>query len=305
MNAHHPTERRRLPECRKGRMAVKLFVLASLLGCLAQDGGVRVEKNLTYYDGEDADPRKHKLDLYLPKTDEPFPVVMWIHGGAWMAGDRWQYGALGRRFAERGIGMAVISYRLSPAVRHPEHVKDCARAFAWLYKNVREYGGDPHRLFVSGQSAGGHLTALLALNRKYLDAVGVPRHAIQGAIPISGVYEIPVVRDERGPLGIFKKVFGSDPEVCRDASPIEHVQGCRVPLLVITETEDTLFLRPGMRRFKKALEKAKVRNVRFMDAEGRNHISIVVQMMRKGDDPVRDAIIDFVKERCAELDSEY
>ncbi len=143
--------------------------LVALVLLCPQESQVKAVKDVAYYEGADADAKKHKLDLYLPVSDKPFPVAMWIHGGGWVLGDRSMYGALGRRLAERGIGCAVISYRLSPGVKHPEHVKDCARAFAWLHANAKTHGGDPDRLFVSGQSAGGHLSALLALDRTYLN----------------------------------------------------------------------------------------------------------------------------------------
>src|SRR5262245_61986270 len=100
-------------------------------------------------------------------------------------------------------------------------VQDCARAFAWLRAHVAEYGGDPERLFVSGQSAGGHLAALLALDPQYLRALEVPDGTIRGAIPISGVYTIPALpANTRGLMGMFPTAFGCDREVCRAASPV-------------------------------------------------------------------------------------
>jgi dienelactone hydrolase len=280
---------------------IRLWFLLPLL--LLQDPEVKVLRDLTYYEGKDADRRKHKLNLILPESEKPVPVVMWIHGGGWTQGDRRIYTALGRRFAEQGIGLAAISYRLSPKVRHPEHIKDCARAFAWLHKNVKKHGGDPDRLFVSGQSAGGHLSALLTLDRSWLEELEVPADALKGAVPMSGVYEIPAVREDAvGPLAIFHRAFGGDEDVCRKASPVTHVKKLTVPMMVITETDDNFFLRPGMKKFRKAFEKAGIDDVRFVDAKDRNHISIVTHMMRKGEDPARDAIITFVKQRCKELD---
>jgi len=277
--------------------------MALLLLLVAQDARIREKKDLAYFDGDGADAKKHRLDLYLPATDKPFPVLMWIHGGGWKMGDRSMYGELGRRFAEAGIGCAVISYRLSPDVKHPEHVKDCARAFAWLHANVKEHGGNPDRLFVSGQSAGGHLTALLALNRAYLEELKVPEDAIKGAIPMSGVYTIPAVKRELPGLKMFKEAFGSEPDVCAEASPTTHVKNAKAPMLVITETEDDkALLRETMAGFKKAVEAAELKNVTFLDAQDRNHISIVTKLMAKGDDPSRSAMIEFITKRCAELD---
>lgn len=257
---------------------------------LALQFDVVVERDLAYVDG-DAD-KKQKLNLYMPKTDKPVPVLMWIHGGGWRQGDRALYSTLGRRFAERGIGCALISYRLSPDVQHPEHIKDCAAAFAWLHANVKKYGGDPDRLFISGQSAGGHLTALLATDRKYFDDLKLPADVLKGAVPMSGVYEV-------GGSSFYRDAFGDDKAARADASPLSHVKDFKLPMLVITETDDNYHLRPDMEKLKKAFDGAK--NVSFLDADDRNHITIVTRMMLKADDPARDAIVDFIKKRCEEL----
>ncbi len=93
---------------------------------------VEVKRDLTYFDGAEADQNKHKLDLYLPKGKTSFPVVMFVHGGSWTFGDRVYFGiyeGVGKMFARHGVGAVVISYRLSPGVQHPEHMKDVARRF--------------------------------------------------------------------------------------------------------------------------------------------------------------------------------
>ena len=261
-------------------------------------------RDLAYCDGPDADPKKHKLDLFLPAAAGRFPVLMWIHGGGWCMGDRWLYASVGRRFAAAGIGFAAISYRLSPAVRHPAHVQDCARAFAWLRAHVAEHGGDPERLFVSGQSAGGHLSALLALDPQYLRALGVPAGAIQGVIPMSGVYAIPALPARtRGPMNMFPLAFGSDRDACRAASPATHVANLGCPMLVITETEQAGMIRGSMQALQAAATVAGVQGIRFADAERRNHLSIVVQLASPADE-VRQLMVDFVRQRCRELDAQ-
>src|SRR5262249_50869098 len=83
--------------------------------------------DVAYYEGKDAHKVKHKLDLYLPKGQKDFPVLFFVHGGAWSTGDKKFFGvysSLGRQFAKHGIGTVVTNYRLSPGVQHPEHIKD-------------------------------------------------------------------------------------------------------------------------------------------------------------------------------------
>src|SRR5262249_46008618 len=120
---------------------------------------VKAVKDVTYYDGPGYDKVKHKLDLFLPEGAKGSPVAVFIHGGAWVQGDKsflGFYSALARSLARQGVGVAVVNYRLSPKVMHPEHVKDVARAFAWTAKNVAKYGGGPQRVFWCGPPAGGH-----------------------------------------------------------------------------------------------------------------------------------------------------
>ena len=154
-----------------------------------------VEKhlNLVYHSAKDADPVKHKLDLYVPKGVKDFPVMMFVHGGSWKSGNKDLYPALGETFAKQGIGTAIINYRLSSnkgTVKHPDHIHDVAKAFAWVKENAGKYGGDPKKLFISGHSAGGHLVALLATDESYLKAEKCSTTDIRGVMALSGVYTI-------------------------------------------------------------------------------------------------------------------
>jgi len=194
------------------KTAILLFLPLAFIPT-AQAAEVEVVKDIAYYEGKDADSVRHKLDLYLPKDQKHFPVLVFIHGGGWRKGSKGGFEKLGRTFAKHGIGKVVANYRLTPQVKHPEHVKDVARAFAWTHKNIGKYGGKPGQVFVSGHSAGGHLVALLATDSSYLKAEGLSLANIKGAIPISA----PLLVKNR-------EVFG-DEESCRRASPLNHVKG--------------------------------------------------------------------------------
>jgi acetyl esterase/lipase len=219
------------------RIAAALFVLLSAVALTSslsgQDAnktvfGVDIHKAIAYKTGKDADPLRHKLDLYLPKGKKDFTVLFYVHGGGWTKGSKKSAARLGQAFAERGTGTVATNYRLTPQVQHPGHIQDVARAFAWTYRNISKYGGRPERIFISGHSAGGHLVALLATNDSYLKAEGLGLDRIRGAIPVSGVYRI-------GPkLG---KVFG-DAESCRQASPLDFVNGTRPPFLLLYAEKD-------------------------------------------------------------------
>src|SRR5438105_2837308 len=108
---------------------------------------VEVTKGIAYYDGKDTDEVRHKLDVYVPKGQKKFPVMMFVHGGTWKSGTKELYEPLGKLYARNGVGVVIINYRLSPKVQHPAHIQDVARAFAWMHKNIAKHGGDPDNLF--------------------------------------------------------------------------------------------------------------------------------------------------------------
>ena len=100
------------------------------------------------------------LDLYLSgRRDHPRPLVIWVHGGAWLVGDKNEDTAL--PLLEFGFAVACIDYRLSPAAIFPAQIHDCKAAVRWLRTNSEKYGLDPERIGAWGSSAGGHLVALL------------------------------------------------------------------------------------------------------------------------------------------------
>jgi acetyl esterase/lipase len=252
---------------------------------------VEVKRDLSYCEGEDADRAKHRLDLYLPKGRQDFPVVLFVHGGAWVMGDKngdfGVYEALGKMFARHGVGCAVTNYRLSPGVKHPEHIKDVARAFAWVHKHVKEDGGRPDQLFVCGHSASGHLVALLATDDSYLKAEGLSLADVKGVMPISGVYVVLVD-------GLFTDVFGKDPAERKQAWPLTHVhEGCP-PFLIIYADQDFPFIDLGSEAFAKALKEKKV-EAETLKLTKRNHLDIISRTARDGD-PCGQALLDFIAE---------
>jgi acetyl esterase/lipase len=258
--------------------------------------GVRVIRNVSYFQGPAADAAMHRLDLYLPEGPKDFPVLVFVHGGAWSRGDKNElgiYNALGRCFARHGIALVCPNYRLSPHVKHPEHVRDIARAFAWTFRNIARYGGCPSELFIGGHSAGGHLAALLAADETYLKAEGLTFDAIRGALPLSALFTIPTKKDaphmevpgnpmlskttlpvEMG-FALFSVVFGDDPRVRQLASPIAHVAAHLPPFLILCGDRDLPFCdRPWAEAFYQAL-RAKNGIAEFYELSRRNHVSLL------------------------------
>lgn len=135
---------------------------------------------------------KQKLDLYMP--DGKFsraPVLLFIHGGGFLEGDRAHYGFIARPYAPHGIITAVMSYRLTgTGTIYPGQEQDVKEAILWLHKNIAQYGGDPNVIYVTGHSAGAILSAEIGVDRKWLTQAGVDKEILRGIAPVSGPYDL-------------------------------------------------------------------------------------------------------------------
>ena len=274
---------------------------------------VRVFRDITYYEvRDDPDAARHRLDVYRPEGKGPYPVLLLLHGGGWVAGGKddvfgmYGYGTIARCLAERGLVVVLPNYRLSPGVRHPEHVKDVARAFAWAYGHCKDYRGDPRQLFVSGHSAGGHLAALLAADETYLKEVGRSAKDIRGVIGISGVYRVDDI-DLKLSLSSPRKgvqlkldvrpsalVFGDDPKVLQQASPLTHVRPGLPPFLILNAGFDYPPMRKMAKEFAAALEKNGC-DVRAIELPWRTHETVLFDIRRlSAERATLEAITEFI-----------
>jgi|AntRauTorcE11898_2_1112593.scaffolds.fasta_scaffold03738_6 acetyl esterase/lipase len=232
------------------------------------------------------------LDVYQPAGVEAAPVVVFIHGGGLLAGDKSLAAHLGLRLAREGFVTVSINHRLSPAVSHPAHVRDAARALAWVRDNIAGFGGNPDRVVLTGHSAGAWLAALLATDPRWLKERGMSRAGLAGVVPISGFFHVPRLAPERP-----KSVWGKDPDVWREASPARHVDDGVPAMLLIHAENDTEARRKESRDFAAELEDAGV-DVRGLEVPDRDHRSIFF-LMGTPDDPATSALIQFVRSRPA------
>ena len=91
-----------------------------------------------------------KLDIYYPEDIKDFPTVVWFHGGGLTGGNK----HIPHELTEQGFAVIAVNYRLSPRATNPAYIEDAAEAVAWTFRNIRQYGGDPDKIIVSGHSAG-------------------------------------------------------------------------------------------------------------------------------------------------------
>ena len=171
-------------------VVVASWFAATAAAAHADTYAVRVVRDVRYLDGANYADDKDKLDLYLPEGRTNAPVIVSYYGNQLMGGDKSEDAFVGRRFAAAGFLTAVVNYRLSPGVSHPAHVQDAAASFAWVKRHIKEYGGDPDRVFVIGYSAGGYLAALLSTDPRYLAAHKLSPRDIRGAVPVLSLIHI-------------------------------------------------------------------------------------------------------------------
>jgi arylformamidase len=259
---------------------------------------MEVSKDLRYDDSPGSNPKLNALDLYLPAGKRNVPLVVYVHGGGWRAGDKENPITLVNTFGRMGVGVASINYRLAPEVKHPGQIEDVARAFGWVYKHSSQYGIDRNRIVVMGASAGGHLVSLLALNPEYLSKEGVPSDVIKGVASVSGIYDL-AAWPEPGLIPTRKEqAFGLDPAVLRDASPSNYVTSKSPPFLITFTDWDLFMIRENtLEMYDLMLSKGA--KVQLVMVPGRNHMGVaeIGTNANQIDDVLGPALARFVGEQ--------
>ena len=194
------------------------------------------------------------------------PVHLFIHGGYWRAMDKSDYSFIADAFQPAGATTVVINYDLCPTVTLDTIVEQSNRSIAWTFRNIADYGGDPNRLYVSGNSAGGHLTAM-ALAHDW-EAEGLPADIIKGAAPITGVMDCEPVLD----ITVNEEVR-LEPEAARRLSPLHNPPRRALPLLVaVGGAEPRLWI--GMSEDYAALCREHGIECEYLEMPGQDHFDI-------------------------------
>lgn len=175
------------------------------------------------------------LDVFAPDGAKNAPVIFYIHGGGWRAGSKNGYSFPAEAMNDAGILWVPIDYGLAPDYTVDQIVDHVRSAFAWVYGNIRDHGGDPDRIYVLGNSAGGHLTGTLLMPGWHAE-YAVPGNAIKGACPMSGVFDMEaLVHASYG----YNDELQMDLETARAHSPHYHLPA-DAPLLIIGYGEPEL-----------------------------------------------------------------
>jgi arylformamidase len=189
-----------------------------------------------------------RLDLYL--TDrERAPILVFIHGGGWRASNKRERAFPALPLARAGAIFISVEYPLAPGITLDEMVRQVREAIVWIHRNAATIGGDPNRIHLSGNSAGGHLGAIL-LATEWRDH-GLPENALAGACLVSGVFDMRPIR-----FTSYNEALRLDEETAARFSPLLHLPERGCPLIVaVGRDETTEFVRQSVEFFEAWVEK--------------------------------------------------
>lgn len=245
------------------------------------DGRVERTRNVPYVTRP---ARRQHLDVYRPAGHPTnCPVLLFIHGGAWVVGSKEEQGLpLIQRLAAHGWVCVSANYRLSPRATFPAAIIDVKSALRWVREHIAEYGGDPNFIVISGGSAGGHLASLAALTPG--DPAWQPGFegadtSVAACVPFYGVYDF---TDRHGhwrkskllailERAVFKKKRSAAPDEFDRASPMSRVTPDAPPFFVLHGTHDTLVPVEDARYFVRALREHTKAPVAYAELPGAEH----------------------------------
>ena len=199
-------------------------------------------------------PDPYQSVLCFPAPTPDGNVFIMIHGGGWTSGYKEWMAFMAPVFNQAGIGFVSIGYRLAPAHLFPAGLHDCMSGLQWVYQNLSKLSGNPSCLFISGHSAGGHLSSLMAVRKDWQQDYGLPTDIIRGCLPVSGVFDF---RKGSG-LSMRPRFLGASGNE-EAASPICNIQGAPPPF----------FLSWGSRDFPHLITQAQQMEQALRDAGGR------------------------------------
>lgn len=261
--------------------------------------GVKVVHDLVYGTDE-----RHRLDVYQPQfapahsaRTQPRAVLVFMHGGGFIRGDKSDRENVGQYFARQGFTVVVPNYRLAPAHRWPAGAEDVVAVYQWVRAHAAEFGADAQRVCLLGESAGAtHVASALLMSRFH------PREGLKiaGAVLISGVYNVQLERLARRQFLIAtpdprnEAYFGSDFATYPDMSIVDLIDGSPVPLLITYAELDLPQMQVQAGELFARLVTRHGFNPELQVIRGHNHLT-QVYALNTGDETLARPITKFLK----------
>ena len=261
---------------------------------------VQLERDVAY--AEPKNPRQ-LLDVYRPAAAKNLPVVVWIHGGGWRAGNKTEIGSKPLAFTQKGFVFVAVNYRFVPTVPMDALPRDIAKAVGWVHDHIGQRGGDPERIFLMGHSAGAQLAALVCTDDRFLNAEGLSLAIFKGCVPVDGdTYDVPLqvatAEARYKSLGQPAPAFGyaakfGPPERQRDLSAVRHIARDKgIPPFLILHVADHTDTTAQAHRLWSELREAGV-SAKVFGAAGTDHVRLDRDLGIPGD-PATAELFAFV-----------
>ncbi len=241
-----------------------------------------------------SDHQKHTLDVYIPQEEGSFPVFVFIHGGIWYEGSKEIYVLLGDHLSKKGIVTVFINYRLGSEANYFDMAHDCSAAVEWVADSIDWYKGKKNNIYLAGHSAGGHLAALITLNKKFLGEAFITQH-IKGCILIDAFglnMDYVLVNNTAFFARELQKVFTDIPSNWKDAAPVNFIDHTPVPFLLLIGSETYPYLTFDNAVFITHLDKHNIDNKHYT-LRGKNHRDMVTRMKDESDEAY-GRILEFI-----------
>lgn len=241
---------------------------------------------------------RHRLDLYLPVgASDMAPVVVFLHGGGFIRGDKDDRAAVGHYFSRHGILAILPNYRLGPRHHWPAGAEDVSAVLRWARAHVAEHGGDREHIVLAGESAGAAHVAAATLIKRFHPDEGL---CIAGAFLASGVYNLELELLARDQFGIAtpdprnEAYFGTDFARYRAMSTVELVNAAPFPLAITYAELDPIQMQAQAGELFARLVTCHGFQPRIAVIRGHNHLSQVYSI-NSGDEALAGPLLDFVR----------
>ncbi len=252
----------------------------------APGGGVVVQRDLPYGPHD-----RQVLDVYRPVRSARAPVVVFVHGGAFVRGAKdindAMYANVLTWFARRGCVGVNVEYRLAPEAQHPQGAIDVAAACAWVSRHIDRFGGDPHGVCLIGHSAGGTHAATLACDPALAH---VPRD-LCCLVLVSARLQADVLPENPNAMGV-RAYFGDQPASHALASPMAHAANLALPVFIVHAQYENPLLDVYATEFAGRIATARGIAPRRMMVADHNHVSIMAHF-NTGEEALGEHILDF------------
>ena len=233
---------------------------------------------------------EQKLNVFAPRNKKILkPVFIFIHGGNWNSGNKSLYNFFGNRLARKNIVAVNIGYPLSPLAKYDQMAMSCAKSVKWVKENIKQYGGDPERIYISGHSAGGHLATLISLDNKYFDSLKI-QNPIKGIVMIdaAGLDMYGYLEEEKYGAGhTYLETFTQDPAKWKDATPLYHLHKNMPPMLIFRGGKTYPSIIKSNEKFIAALPQY-TDKFTYILQKGKHHVPMIAQFFNPYNPRFRD-----------------